>query len=271
MAGARGGGPEGEGALAPRRRVILDSPRRGAPARGGSAARILAALALALILGGCGIEEYLYFYPPTLNSSVTSINPLSINHNTSNNSTYFLGYDVYYLLIDKANEAFLGSCYTKIDQYIGSGAKTPSELIPIIKSLGFKPLAGFDSADIALTTIPLVFIAQGGVSLDIDFDININAEGTFSVSGGGASYVACPAYVRRSSKDNAGNVRSFDNLTEDDVADDGDTAYLTPQPDTVLFRGYIFAHGTTASWGDVFSYPVLIGTSSDPIVYGTYE
>ncbi|HRY56208.1 MAG TPA: hypothetical protein P5133_02945 [Spirochaetia bacterium] len=241
--------------------------------RGGvSPLRLLAALCLPLILGGCGVEEYIYFYPPTTNSNpVLSIAPLEFSHNSSNDSSTFLGYEVYYLLVDESNTTFLSECSSKVDAYIGT--KTPSELIAAIKSLGFKPLVGFTSSDDSsvMNTFPLFLIGTAGLSQDIDFDVNINDEGTVVVSGDGASEVTAPHHVRRNSKNSSSEYRSFGNLKEDDVGSDGDTAYASAEPATVLFRGYVFGYGTTASWGEVFSVPVRVGDSDEPALSGSFD
>jgi len=228
----------------------------------GALPSFLICIALCVALSACGIEEYLYFDPPTLTSAVGSTT-ISFSHKTENNSTSFFGYEFYYLLIDAANEVFLAKCTSQIDNYLTS--KSPSELIPIIKNLGFKSLAGFDDDDAIMGTIPLFYIAQSGVDLDIDFQIPINDDfGTVSVTGAGSTHVIAPAYVRRASKKPSGEFRSFANLTEDDIADNGDTVYSTPEPDEVIFRGYIFALGRTSSLGEVFSYPVRIGDEDEP-------
>ena len=251
MSKAEGGGPRGEGGIG-------GSPRRG----GRPAGAALLGLALSLALGACGIEEYIYFYPPAVASDpLLSVTPLSFSHNASNDSASFLGYDIYYLLVDAENETFLSNCATKIEAYIGS--KTPSELMAIIKQLGFKELVGLDSTGTKLGTTPLFLISQGGLSSspDIDFQLMIDSRGEVAITGADKSSVLGPASVRRNS-DVGGVYRTFGNLTEDDVAKDGDTAYLNPKPAKVVFKGYILAHGTTSSWSDVYSNPTRIGSGT---------
>jgi len=241
------------------------SPRRG----GGAHARklhasllVLLALGLTVVLGGCGIEEYLYFYPPTLTSLVTEIVPIAFSHYKSNDSVNFYGYELYYLLIDANNEAFISDCNSKID----SSGKAASALIPVLKERGFKPLIGLDASGNALGSVPLFRISQEGVdSGDIDFQIQIDEFGTVKVTGDGAPYVTAPAFIRRNSKTTNGKYRTFSNFIEDDVDNDGDTAYVDePKPAKVIFRAYVFAYGITDSFSEIFSLPARIGDDDEP-------
>ncbi|HTX71757.1 MAG TPA: hypothetical protein VMC79_02940 [Rectinemataceae bacterium] len=56
----------------------------------------LLAVACLYFLTGCGIETITYFYPPLAGSAIQSSTSLTLSHNTSNNSSDFLGYDLYY-------------------------------------------------------------------------------------------------------------------------------------------------------------------------------
>jgi hypothetical protein len=250
MPSSRGGAaPGGEDAAASIRRIAASS------------LKATFVLGLTIALGGCGIEEYLYFYPPTVSSNpVVSVTPLSFGHNSSNKFDAFRGYEIYYLLIDAENTDFLNSCSSKIDSYIGS--KTPSEIIALIKSLGFVPFVGIESDGSANTNMPLfkISITSSSYDGDIDFSVSINRLGTVTVTGTGAGSVTAPVSVRRNSKDSNGAYRTFENLTEDAVADGGDTAYLSAKPDTVLFRAYIVAYGINdATWSETYSNAVRVG------------
>lgn len=258
MPSSRGGAaPEGEDAAASIRRIAAASLR---------AAFVLG---LTIALGGCGIEEYVYLYPPTVSSNpVVTVTPLSFGHNSSNKFDAFRGYEVYYLLIDAENTTFLNSCSSKIDSYIGS--KTPSEIITLIKSLGFVPFVGFESDGSTNTNVPLFKISttSSSYSGDIDFSVYIGKSGSITVTGDGSDSVSAPVSVRRNSKDSGGAYRSFDNLTEDDKDEGGDTAYLSSIPDTVLFRAYIVAYGINDStWSETYSTAVKVGHYTDTTDY----
>ena len=270
-----GEGREGEGAAAVRKNGAVPSRiswRRPTPA---ALSRIAAALCLTVILGGCGIEEYTYFYKPIAGEDpILKFSSFSFAHNTSNSSSDFFGYEIYYMLVD-ANNTDVVSKISTLDSYISGASKTPSEIIALMKSYGFKSLIGLDASKAIVTNQPLFYISSSGLGKSIDFSLSINSTGesTVSVTGDGASYVTAPSYVRRNSLNTStGSYRDFTNLTKDDISSGGDTAYESSSPEMVLFRGYIFGYGMTSSFSDVYSYPVQVGAcytsdiSNDSIV-----
>lgn len=223
---------------------------------------------LACTLCGCGIEEYLYFYPPTAKTTpIISVTPLEFDHHSSNSSTYFRGYDIFYLLVDKDNTEFLKKCSSQIDALIGS--RSPSQTMEAIKSLGFVQLVGLysDSGTYRpCNNVPLFPIATVDVSKSISFTINLNSinvdeESTVSLNIDTSSYEDYPSIVRRNSFDDSlKEYRRFSDFTPDDKSNGGDTAFLGDSvPQHVLLRGYIIGYGRTSGFSDVFSDPIRIG------------
>jgi hypothetical protein len=259
MAGSWEAEMAGEGAPPGRVGAARGFPRRGP--RPLAAARLAFVLSLMVLLGACGIEEYVYLLPPTI-ASPTSITPLDIVHNISNDSASFLGYEIYYRLfdadVDSASYAEWSACSSKIDAYFG--VKSPSELKTIISSLGFQPMVGLDKYS-ALANSPLLAIANADILKDISFILSVGPESSLAITGDYTPSDTFPTQIRRSSKNPSGDYRTFADLSSDK---DSDTAYEGDTPPTeVLFRAYIVAYGFNfSSGGSIYSIPIEIGDDS---------
>lgn len=81
-------------------------------------------LALAALAGGCGIDTYTYYYPPTV--SYTAPN-MELSHNTSNSDPSLLGYDIYYRVFQEKTSAD-GVC-AAIYAAANSSSSSPSGLL----------------------------------------------------------------------------------------------------------------------------------------------
>ena len=85
---------------------------------------LLLCLALAGLVGGCGIDTYTYYYPPT----VSYTDPLmELSHNASNSDPSLLGYDIYYRVFQEKTSA--DSVCSAIYSAANSSSSSPSGLL----------------------------------------------------------------------------------------------------------------------------------------------
>lgn len=224
-------------------------------------ARIMKALALlciaSLIVVSCGLEQYVYLYPPVADKTDTV---LTFKNNPANDPAFFFGYRLLYRFC--TNEAEVSS---KISNVVSQFASSPTAIYAGMKNLGFRDLKlGGPATDLIVNTAD----RQGAFSFTIDFTNAVsNQDGsptfiTISDSGIGTSPgIGTGLTVYRTITGQSGDIGFSYNerdkdLGYDDLGSNFESGY------TYLLL-YVIAIGYNSTIGEIYSEPkYFVGTNT---------
>lgn len=218
---------------------------------------ILACALSLFLLSSCGLEEYVYLYPPSeYYSSGTSSLTRNMSHNTLNaDSSFFLGYQVYYKIYGSSSLLEEPALAATEASSIESSSSPDVAFSRLSGSYGYKPIIGMTSGG-NLASTPIVRIADSNKadSIYASFDLE---NGTVTVYN--SSQTSEEDFdIYRSATDNSSSsgYKSFTDLTtalaDEDVDTKNGTAYY-------WIRVYGIAYGlNTATFESIYSSPAVL-------------
>ncbi|MDP3129894.1 MAG: hypothetical protein Q8N15_01035 [Bacillota bacterium] len=214
-----------------------------------------AIVALSLVFGGCGIEEYILLDKPEKVEMYDTRTVLFKHSAANSDSDVFTGYDVYYRLFDEESKAIAVS---GVDDQLE--ATSPDVLVQRLKAAKYQSIIGIESDGTAIV-FGVFNPLTNTSSTDVTFRFTLDSDGLVYVNNQVSNIV-----VRRSAYDSTPReYRNFSDFTSQNTPQDSQTtadcAYLSSTPSTVWFRGYIVATGIdmTKQFKQYYSVPVLIG------------
>lgn len=218
---------------------------RGAGHQLGPGPRFPIALLLAAALGlcavSCGLEDYPYLYPASGVSASSSTN-LDFSHNPENNTSYFLGYEVYYRIYDGTSTS--ASTVASTDQsYIESSwtSVTPDVILARLKAKGYTRLIHLKADASTVQAAPFARFSSSTSSGYCSF--TLDQYGTASIQVDGSTTESF--YARRNATNSSTGVyRTFGDFTKDDDCDFTSTGVAAGSKASYAYvMAYVFAYG----------------------------
>ena len=220
----------------------------------------MTALLLAAVMGlsTCGLQEYEYLYPPSEASSSTD---LVIYHNTSNISSTFLGYQIYYrIYCGTSSVTPPAAAITDASTIESSWADVyPDVVIKRLKAAGYVPMVSSSSLSSPYVTSikpdPFLAISSSESSSSVHGIISLSSVNSGQWTKTVGSATSTTLYVRRNAKDASSNYRTFYDLTYSDDDCEGTGNYF-------WIRAYAFAYGLDNSFSPFYSTPIRLTSST---------
>ena len=199
-----------------------------------------AILVAAMGLSSCGLEDYEYLYPPSEESSGTT---LAVVHNVNNDSLNFLGYQVYYRIYCGTSGTVPPTAATTDAATIEASWSDvyPDVVIKRIKDAGYAAMISADNytnASVGVSDLkpdPLIDVDSTEAALKVIGTIFLSSEGKWTKSVAGS--ITATYFMRRNTLDSATSCyRAFDDLeySSDDCTGTGSYYWI---------RAYAFAYG----------------------------
>lgn len=214
---------------------------RRSPARRFSIPFVAAICAAAICSSSCGIESSVYYSPP---SFAYAGNLLTLQHN-SDNTDFFLGYDVYYRAYYSLSEAT--AARSAIESATNSTSYTPDSVLSLLVSKGFKKMC--------LATAPTVtqtpLLPKGPSTFYIYLPSTSSSTDWYYVTNSSATQIGL---VR-----NTGYGDHFNSPYLVGANDYGSTASGVSSGQTVYIDAFALAYGYDFSkLSSIYSYPASL-------------
>jgi len=218
-----------------------------------------AAVAAVLILASCGIEDYVYLYPPSEYSSGTTI---IVKHNTQNKeASAFLGYQFYYKIYLNDSSSTPPAAATADAATIEANWTTvyPDVVVKRITDAGYVKMASSKDLDSATVTTlkadPFFDLSSSELSKSVAATLYLNT-GTWSKAVDNVT--TSTYYLRRQATSSTSEHLSFTDLEYSST--DCDTT--SPSGSKFWIRIYAVAYGVNADWTPLYGTPIRATSST---------
>ncbi len=236
---------------------VVQSGSRGRHRWQRSGAALCAAAACALVLGGCGLESYTYYYRPGVACDGSSI---TIIHNSANADASFLGYEVYYHVFKNKGTAtsVAQAIYTAASSEKASPSVLQAQLasgsFPGYSEVVFYRITNEDGSD----PTPLLKVSEGTrfyiqIKNDSDWTLRIDTTHQQNVIKRSSSFSPARSFAVAENSESAWKAGDCDYTP--DAAYSSSTVYLV-----AFVLGYGFNLGST---GAVYSLPAVIPNGTE--------